>query len=110
LVNQCHRYPVLSQKIRVTSINPILVPDFDRRLVAFWEFFEEWLESGQKFSLRFERSLVEIPELRDSVPNATFEDIARERITLRFESLLAYRDGSGATHTTRDLGIFDSAA
>jgi hypothetical protein len=42
---------VLSQKIGVPSVNPILVPDFDGELVALRELLKERLETREKFGL-----------------------------------------------------------
>lgn len=44
---------------------------------------------------------------RDFLPKATFEEVVRGNIPMRFESRLSYADVFGAKHTTTDVGIFD---
>jgi hypothetical protein len=57
------------------------------------------LGADQERSISFET-------FRDCLTKATFEDVAHGRIPLRFESWLVYTDVFGASHTTRDVGVF----
>jgi hypothetical protein len=53
-----------------------------------------------------ERS-VSFESFRECLTKGTFEDVAHGRIPMRFESWLSYTDVFGASHSTRDVGIFD---
>jgi hypothetical protein len=59
------------------------------------------LGANQEQSVSFEA-------FRECLTKATFEDIAQGRVTFRFESWLVYSDVFGASHTSRDVGIFDN--
>ncbi|SRR5713226_169065 len=58
------------------------------------------LGASQEQSVSFE-------PFRECLTKATFEHVRKGSLTLRFESMVAYSDVFGASHTTRDVGVFD---
>ena len=65
----------LAQGLNELWHEPILVSDFDRKLVALGQLLQEWPEPGKKVVLAHERLLVEIPELEQQWPEFLPESV-----------------------------------
>ncbi len=63
LVLQRESDAVIAEKLRERGIQPVLIANLDRELVALWKLFEEWFQPGGELRAAGEDAAIEIGKL-----------------------------------------------
>jgi ribosomal 50S subunit-associated protein YjgA (DUF615 family) len=77
LVNQSQSNTMFLQRLHELRRKPILIPDFDGKLLALWQFLQEWPEPNEEVIRADESLLVEVAELEQTRSELVTQQIHR---------------------------------